>query len=645
MKLYIAEKPSLGRAIAAALPKPHNKQPGYIEVGNGDVVSWCIGHLLEQAEPDAYDSAFKSWKLEHLPIVPEQWQLTPKSKTRQQLSVLRKLVKKADSLVHAGDPDREGQLLVDEVIGYLKVKGPKKDSVQRLLINDLNTPAVKNALQNLRDNRDFIPLCVSALCRSRADWLYGMNMTRAYTIQGGKAGYKGVLSVGRVQTPLLGLVVKRQHEIEHFKSCDFFEVHAQISKEKANPTPSINLKWQPSEACLPYQDSEGRLLHRPLAENVCARIKGQDALITKVENKDKKQYAPLPFNLSSLQIEAAKKFGMNAKLVLDTCQSLYERHKLITYPRSDCRYLPEQHFNEAKMVLSAIHKNNSDLQQAINNANPNLKSKAWNDKKVGAHHAIIPTQKAMQSAQLSKAEYQIYNHICKQYIVQFYPAYEYTETKIEANIAGGVFKSQNNTAKSTGWKVFFKEDNAKQTQDLPPIKKGEIWHCQQGVISDKQTQPPEFFTDATLLAAMTGISRFVQDKEIRKTLKETDGLGTEATRASIIELLFTRKFLKRVGKQIQATPVGIALINSLPNSAITPDMTALWEQQLNAISDKELNYQGFMAPLNGHLSSLITQAKQHIPSALQGIKSDHNPFKKKGARKKRAPSKKKNHAA
>jgi DNA topoisomerase-3 len=645
MKLYIAEKPSLGRAIAAALPKPHNTQPGYIEVGNGDVVSWCIGHLLEQAEPDAYDSAFKSWKLEHLPIVPEQWQLTPKSKTRQQLSALRKLVKKADSLVHAGDPDREGQLLVDEVIGYLKVKGPKKDSVQRLLISDLNTPAVKNALQNLRDNRDFIPLCVSALCRSRADWLYGMNMTRAYTIQGGKAGYKGVLSVGRVQTPLLGLVVKRQHEIEHFKSCDFFEVHAQISKETATPTPSINLKWQPSEACLPYQDSEGRLIHRPLAENVCARIQGQDALITKVENKDKKQYAPLPFNLSSLQIEAAKKFGMNAKLVLDTCQSLYERHKLITYPRSDCRYLPEQHFNEAKMVLNAIHQNNSDLQQAINNADPNLKSKAWNDKKIGAHHAIIPTQKAMQSAQLSKAEYQIYNHICKQYIVQFYPAYEYTETKIEANIAGGVFKSQNKVAKSTGWKIFFKEDNTKQNQDLPPIKKGEIWHCQQGVISDKQTQPPEFFTDATLLAAMTGISRFVQDKEIRKTLKETDGLGTEATRASIIELLFTRKFLKRVGKQIQATPVGIALINSLPDSAITPDMTALWEQQLNAISDKELNYQGFMAPLNGHLCSLITQAKQHIPTALQGIKSDHNPFKKKGTRKKRAPSKKKSHAA
>ncbi len=634
MKLYIAEKPSLGRAIAEALPKPHNKQPGYIEVGNGDVVSWCIGHLLEQAEPDAYDSAFKSWKLEHLPIVPNQWQLIPKSKTRQQLTVLRKLVKNADSLVHAGDPDREGQLLVDEVIGFLKVKGRKKDSVQRLLISDLNTPAVKKSLEQLRSNQEFIPLCVSALCRSRADWLYGMNMTRAYTIQGGKAGYKGVLSVGRVQTPLLGLVVKRQQEIESFKSRDFYEVHAHIIKDATQPVPCISLKWQPSAACLPYQDDEGRLLHRPLAQNVCTRVTGQPAQITRVEKKDKKQNAPLPFNLSTLQIEAAKKFGMNAKLVLDTCQTLYERHKLITYPRSDCRYLPEQHFNESNEVLGAIKQNCQDLKSPIENANSSLKSKAWNDKKVNAHHAIIPTQKTMTTSQLSKAELQIYNHIAKQYILQFYPPHEYCETLLEANIAGGAFKTQTKIAKHIGWKIFFKEDKNTTSPTLPSIKVGETWLCQDAIISDKQTQAPEHFTDSTLLAAMTGISRFVQNKDIRKTLKETDGLGTDATRAGIIELLFTRKFLTRAGKQIHATPVGVALINSLPESAITPDMTAQWEQQLNAISDKKLNYQGFMDPLTGHLSALLTQAKEHIPTALQGIKSEHNPFKKKSFRKK-----------
>ncbi len=639
MNLYIAEKPSLGRAIAAVLPKPHNKQPGYIELGNGDVVSWCIGHLLEQAEPDAYDGAYKSWKLEHLPIVPQQWQLNPKSKTRQQLSVLRKWVKKADHLIHAGDPDREGQLLVDEVIGYLGVKGPKKDSIQRLLISDLTPQAVERALAKLRSNKDFIPLSVSALCRSRADWLYGMNMTRAYTIQGGKAGYKGVLSVGRVQTPLLGLVVKRDLDIQNFVSKDFYEVEALLTRTKDNDeNQNVNMKWQPSDACQPYQDEEGRLLHRPLAENVINRICNQDALITKAQGKNKKQAPPLPFNLSSLQIEAAKAFGMSAKLVLDTCQALYEKHNLITYPRSDSRYLPQEQHGLAPQVIQAISNNSESLKNYSQSANTQLRSKAWNDKKVDAHHAIIPTQKIMGTSRLNKQELQIYKYIARQFLMQFYPAFEYKETKVEANIAGGLFKTQAKQTQNMGWKVLYgaanKNKESKEERSLPNIKKGDTWFCQEGIIDDKKTTPPEYFNDGTLLAAMTGISRFVQNKDIRKTLKETDGLGTEATRAGIIELLFKRKFLSRQGKQIKATEVGIALIKSLPDSAITPDMTALWEQQLNSISVKTLNYQGFMQPMNSHLGNLISQAKQYVPAALQGVKAQGRPFRKGKYKKK-----------
>jgi DNA topoisomerase-3 len=660
MKLYIAEKPSLGRAIAdgltSILNKPHRKQQGYIELANGDVVSWCIGHLLEQAEPDAYNEAYKSWKLEHLPIVPQEWQLKAKSQTRSQLTVLRKLVKQADQIVHAGDPDREGQLLVDEVLSHLKISAHKRKNTQRCLISDLNPPAVRRALQNLRSNQEFVPLSVSALSRSRADWLYGMNMTRAYTLQGQKAGYQGVLSVGRVQTPLLGLVVKRDEEIENFVSRDFYQVEANLVNTRNE---SFLLKWVPSEACQPYQDEEGRLLHKPLAENVCQRIKQQAAEITKLEQKDKQQPPPLPFNLSTLQIEAAKAFAMSAQQVLDTCQSLYERHQLITYPRSDSRHLPAEQHSLAPNVIQAIGQNCQPLQQYSALAQPSIKSKAFNDSKVEAHHAIVPSEKSVSSAQFEKLnqfEQKIYRHIARQYLMQFFPAYQYAETKVEATIAGGLFKTQAKQSLKQGWKALYGDKkNANQAdsiQTLPPINLDpsdkqhgkHAWLCDRANLVEKQTTPPEHFNDGTLLAAMTGIARYVTNAEIRKTLKETDGLGTEATRAGIIELLFKRNFLQRSGKQIISTEVGKGLIKSLPESAITPDMTASWEQQLNAISIKELNYQGFMQPLNQHLLGLIEQAKQHIPTALQGLKGQGQGFKRKAVKKtsanKRAPVKK-----
>ena len=234
MKLYVAEKPSLGRAIAAAFPGQQQRGDGYIKISNGDCVSWCIGHLLEQAEPHVYDPRFKSWNMEHLPIVPEDWKLQPKKESKTQLSVLRKLVKEADELVHAGDPDREGQLLVDQLFNYLKVSAKRRALIQRLLINDLNPSAVQRALSKLEPNKNFACLSSSALARSRADWLYGINMTRAYTIQGRRVGYDGLLSVGRVQTPVLGLVVRRCDEIEQFVSKPFYEAHTCVTKLTKN---------------------------------------------------------------------------------------------------------------------------------------------------------------------------------------------------------------------------------------------------------------------------------------------------------------------------------------------------------------------------------------------------------------------------
>lgn len=639
MILYIAEKPSLGRAIADVLPKPHKKGDGFIEAANGDCVSWCVGHLLEQAEPDAYNPEFKAWKFEHLPIVPDKWQLKPKAATRSQLTVLKRLVKQANTLVNAGDPDREGQLLVDEVIAYLGVTGNKLHQTQRLLISDLNPQAVKRALTQLRSNREFIPLSTSALARSRADWLYGMNMTRAYTIQGKKVGYQGVLSVGRVQTPLLGLVVRRDEEIAHFQSKPFYEVLAHLATEKQE---TFSAKWQPSEACQPYMDEEGRVLARGLAQNVVSRISDKPALVTQLVAKDKKQHPPLPYSLSALQIDAAKRFGMSAKDVLDTCQSLYERHKLITYPRSDSRYLPVEQHNLAPSVLKAISDGAAELLQGADAPDPRLKSKAWDDKKVDAHHAIVPTEKTANLSSLSQRERQLYLHVARQYLAQFYPAYCYSETTVQVTIEGGLFNTKARQDKSLGWKQLFarqepngsKASGNKSTEEsagkddeendefigqLPPLKLGQALHCTRGELLEKNTQPPKAFTDATLLGAMTGISRYVTDPDIRKILKETDGLGTEATRAGIIELLFKRGFLQRLGKSIVSTDVGKGLINSLPASATTPDMTALWEASLNGICHKETSYQAFMQPLLGTLSTLIQNAGAQLPTALNGL--------------------------
>ncbi|MCG7585387.1 DNA topoisomerase III [Photobacterium sp. OFAV2-7] len=632
-RLYIAEKPSLGRAIAAVLPRPHKNNNGYIEVGNGDIVTWCIGHLLEQVEPDAYDEKYKKWNMADLPIVPQQWQLVPRKTARQQLSVVRKLAKQATEVVHAGDPDREGQLLVDEVIDYIKLAASKKASMQRLLISDLNPAAVKRALGKMRSNRDFIPLSVSALARSRADWLYGMNMTRAYTLLGQKGGYRGVLSVGRVQTPVLGLVTRRDDEIANFVPKPFYELFALIPYQDN----MIRARWIPSEACKPWQDADGRVLNRKLCENVVNRIKGHPAEVTESERKETRQSAPLPYSLSALQIDAAKRFGMSAADVLATCQSLYEKHKVITYPRSDCRYLPLDHFRQADEVCQAIAKTAAELSSAVDGANTSQKSKAWNDKKVDAHHAIIPTPKAVNSNALSAGENKIYQLIARQYLMQFYPAAVYSEAKLVFTIAGGIFVAKGRQLMSAGWRELLGREDLTSEQDLadkvPPLEKGTVLTCQDGEIKDKMTEPPKAFTEATLLQAMTGIARFVSDPSLKKILRDTDGLGTEATRAGILDILFKRQLLTRQGKSIHATEAGRGLVYALPDESTYPDMTAHWEHQLQDMAEKKCAYQPFMDALQERVQQIMEKVKHsEIPPSLRELKSPE-PFK--GGKKRR----------
>jgi len=289
--LYIAEKPSVGRAVADVLPKPHQKGDGFIRVANGDVVTWCIGHLLEQAEPDAYDPEYKKWKKEHLPIIPVEWKHQVKSQTRSQFNAVKKLIKEADQLVNMGDPDRVGQILVDEVINYSGVNKAKREATLRCLVNDMNPAAIKKALNDLRKNTDFIPLATSALARARADWLYGINMTRLCTLLGQSAGYNGVLSIGRVQTPVLGLVVHRDQEIENFITKPFYEVFITLQTVAGE---SFTAKWKPSTACEPYMDEEGRVLSRKLAEVVLQKVIGHSGNVIAVKRDKKNSLLPYP---------------------------------------------------------------------------------------------------------------------------------------------------------------------------------------------------------------------------------------------------------------------------------------------------------------------------------------------------------------
>jgi DNA topoisomerase-3 len=648
MRLFIAEKPSLGRAIAEVLPKPHKKGDGYISAANGDTVSWCIGHLLEQQQPESYDPAFKKWSHEHLPIIPQQWKLGIKKQTAKQLGVLRTLVKQADQLVHAGDPDREGQLLVDEVINFFGVTGAKKNTIQRCLISDLNPSAVKQSLSKLRSNREFIALSTSALARSRADWLYGINLTRAYTLQGQKAGYNGVLSVGRVQTPLLGLVVRRDKAIADFMSKAFYEVWACLETDQGQ---GFKAKWQPSEQCAKFLDEQGRNLSQALAQNVAKRVSGQSASVKNLKREHKKQAPPLPYNLSSLQIDASKAFGMSAQQVLDICQGLYERHKLITYPRSDCRYLPMSHFSQAKEVHAAVMANSQHLGQqgkllSQTQFDLNRKSKAWNDKKVNAHHGIIPTQKV--SSHLSGNDAKVYSLICRNYLAQFLSQHEFYGVRVEVEIASGLFVAVAKELIAEGWKCIFvrgvknnnQDNNDEVQQVLPRLEKGQILKSLQAEVLEKNTSPPKAYTDATLLAAMTGISSHVNDPQLRKILRETDGLGTEATRAGIIELLFSRGFLSRSGKTITATVTGRGLIEALPDVATYPDMTARWEAELSAISEGKSQYKKLMGPLEEQIKNLVVQSLNILPQGLSGLGKKSFKKKPKGNSKRQYSAKK-----
>ncbi len=614
MRLFIAEKPSLAQSIANGLGSM-SKRKGYIQCGDS-TVTWCFGHILQQYDPEDYDKNLHAWRLEDLPIIPEHWKNKISASAKEQYAIIKELVSKADCLVNAGDPDREGQLLVDEVLNQLGVLNKKP--TQRILLNALDEKSVRAALDNLRDNHEFVGLRNSALARQRADWIIGMNLTRMYTIRSQAAGYTGTISVGRVQTPTTALVVRRELAIRNFKPQDYYVLHVDFSHANG----IIPTVWEPEN-----QGEERRILKRSTAEQVVGEIQHSQGTVELVEQKKGQQQQKLPYSLSSLQIDAGKTFGYSPQEVLDTQQSLYEK-KLTTYPRSDCDYLPTNQLADVPIILKNLQGVSVELSQIVEHADPALKSRAWNDKKISAHHAIIPTTITPSWGDLSEQEQNLYLLVAKAYLAQFYPPQTFFSTIIRIRCAGELFKASGKVILDDGWKKLYhgtleEKDNEEQPESkLPGVTQGEVVSYHESLIKQQTTKPPARYNASTLLKAMKEIGKYVKDSSLKSTLKECSGIGTEATRAGIIETIQQRGFVSVTRqKQLVPTEKGYLLLRILSDTITYPDITARWEQSLDAISRREMNLQDFFQEQRLFVQQLLEEAKNcTIPSPKEVVR-------------------------
>lgn len=587
MRLFIAEKPSVAKAIVAELGCV-TRGDGFITCKDGSVVTWCFGHLLEQAEPDAYlpddvprtKKGSKVWRFEDLPIYPKNWKLLPKNDkgVKKQLATIGKLLKKASLVVHAGDPDREGQLLVDEVLEHFRYTG----RVQRFWVSAQDSASIRKGLTNLRDNETFDGMRLAALGRSRADWLLGMNLSRAYTLARQAQGKKELIAVGRVQTSTLAQVAKRDVAIRDFKPVPYFVIKARLGGGK--PFTAV---WEPEESQAGI-DEQKRLVDRCIAAALQQRLKavGQ-ATVVRCSRTPKKIAQPKAFSLADIQLGASNQFGFSAEKTLNLCQSLYETHKATSYPRTDCSFLPESQYADAKNVLAAIAKTMPPLAGLVAKCDCSIQSPTWNDKKITAHHGIIPTQQAADGSKFSDDERKIYRLIAERYLSNFLPAHEYLACSIELRIATERFSAKGRLVTKPGWKVVTSaadEDKADdEGQALPELKSGLQLPVSGIDCEEERTKPPAAFTEGTLIRAMENIHQAVNDPQSKKFLKEGDGIGTPATRAAIIAELKRKKYLEVKGKKIVATELGLHLLQVVPDVMKNPVLTALFERILREV--------------------------------------------------------------
>lgn len=644
-RLFIAEKPSVGKAIAEALGKTKSDK-GFCETKSGDIVTWCFGHLMELATPDVYlpddvpttSKGSKIWREQDLPIVPEKWKIIVKSDCKAQFTVIKKLAQKSSvkTIVNCGDPDREGQLLVDEVLSFIGNKKP----VLRYWASAVDSASVKKALSSLESNDKYAGMRYAALGRSHADWLIGMNATRAFTLASRRSGNGSLLSVGRVQTPTLNLVATRDNEIKKFKPQTYYVFKGNFKGE--NKTFTATLQFSENQQGL---DSEKRLVDVNAARVLQQKVSGcKKAKVTSFETKKKEKNAPLVYSLASIQAEANAKYGYSAEQILNICQALYEKYKLTTYPRSDCEYLPTVQHADAARVLKSLSSFHPEFKSLIAKADPKLKSKVWNDSKITAHHGIIPTQQIGNLLDLKDDEKKVYMLIVKRYLAQFFPPAKLLATNIKLDVSREVFACSGSVIVDSGYLAVYggeeetTDDNDKEdSQSLPKLSVGEIVDVLNIATVTAQTKPPASFTEGTLIKAMQNIYNFVSDGPFKKVLKDGDGIGTSATRASIIAELKKKGFLELKGKKIKATPVGIKLLSELPDLCKNPVLTAMFESQLKLVESGKITYKQFEEKQKAFALQLVEKASKLTIELPDGVSSGtkkstkKNPFKSKSS--------------
>jgi len=637
MRLFIAEKPSVARVIAAELGTV-KKGDGWLQVGP-DFVTWAFGHLLEMAMPEVYDPAFAKWRAEDLPIVPTTWKMLPKGDdgAKKQLALIGRMLKPATLVINAGDPDREGQLLVDEILQAYDYQGP----VKRFWVSAQDSVSIQRGLADLKENQAFHGFADAALARGRADWLIGMNLSRAFTLSARRGGAdKTLLTVGRVQTPTLAMVVARDREIEAFVPVAYITITAQF--QHANGT--FKARWKPPQTAeataaadepkdgrqdddAPAKPVEGRLTDPELAKAILAAVKGKTGVVTTCRTEEKQDPPPRPFSLGTLTFAASKRWGYGAEDVLKAAQNLYEA-KLVTYPRTDCEYLPESQHTDAPAVLAAMRSVFPAMAKLIERADPTLKSRAWNDEKITAHHGMIPTQHRGEVARLSEIEANLYQLVARTYLAQFYPAHRYLATSVVVEVEGHTFATNGRVVVDPGWQAILKPDEPEKDKDdddaaqtLPEMRETDPVTCLKADKKEKKTKPPPRFTEGTLVKAMETVHKFIEDPELKKLLKEEDGIGTPATRASIISELKRRRFLEARKKALASTELGRSLVDALPPDVKSPVLTALYERDFKEIQAGRATIEAFLAKQTEFVTTQVREANGRS-TTIAGAASD-----------------------